>query len=105
MSGVVILVEGKHDKEHLQKLLPPDVMILCTFGLPTEERMAWIKEQVSEAEVYIFTDNDAMGRRIRGILSEQFPDAVHLHTRREYGGVEKTPEEFLREVLLHHELI
>ena len=46
-----------------------------------------------------------MGRRIRGILSEEFPDAIHLHTKKEYGGVEKTPEEYLQELLEKNELI
>lgn len=104
MSAVMI-VEGKHDKERLQKLLPPDFIILCTFGIPTEERLQWLKTTSTDADVYIFTDSDLVGRRIRGILSEEFPDAIHLHTKKEYGGVEKTPEEYLQELLEKNELI
>ena len=101
----VMIVEGKHDKERLQKLLPENVAVLCTFGIPTEERLLRLREAANGADVYIFTDSDQAGRRIRGILSEEFPDAVHLHTKKEYGGVEKTPDDYLKEVLEKCELI
>ncbi len=94
-----MIVEGKHDKERLQHLLPTDFVILCTFGIPTEDRLAQIREACVNSEVYIFTDSDLVGRRIRGILSEEFPDAIHLHTKKEFGEVENTPEDYLQEVL------
>lgn len=104
MSSVLI-VEGKHDKERLQKLLPTEVTILCTYGIPTDERLQWIKESAMDSEVFIFTDSDFVGKRIRGMLGEEFPDAVHLHTKKEYKEVENTPEEYLQEILEKNELI
>lgn len=100
-----MIVEGKHDKERLQKLLPSGFMILCTYGIPTEDRLQQFREICADLEVYIFTDSDLVGRRIRGILSEEFPDAIHLHTKKEYGEVENTPEDYLQEILEKNELI
>ena len=45
--------------------------------------------------VYIFTDNDASGKKIRYLLRDTFPDAEQLYTRKGYAGVEGTPEEYL----------
>jgi toprim domain protein len=47
----------------------------------------------------LFTDNDASGKRIRGMLRDAFPDADHIYTRKGYPGVESTPEPYLIEQL------
>jgi len=46
-------------------------------------------------EVYLFMDNDPAGKKIRGVLRDTFPDAIHMYTRRGYAGVEGTPDEYL----------
>jgi toprim domain protein len=102
--AAVVIVEGKRDRERLLPLLARSVKVVCTYGIPTSERLADIVQDVGDASVYIFVDHDDAGRRIRGRLAEEFPDATHLHTRREYGGVEKTPADYLRTLLLRHDL-
>ncbi|MCY0875038.1 MAG: DNA primase [Firmicutes bacterium] len=102
----VIIVEGKNDRERLLPHLHPDTHVLCTFGIPRHDRLLEIVKQAQDANfVYIFTDNDRVGRRIRRMLSDEFPDAIHLHTKSEYGGVEKTPSEYLAQILEKHELL
>lgn len=92
---IAIIVEGKNDKSRLSRVLSPDVPIHCTFGTLNPGRLDSLRRIVGQRQVYLFLDNDASGRRIRGILSDVFPDAEHLYTRRGYKGVEGTPEEYL----------
>ncbi|PWI57047.1 toprim domain-containing protein [Sulfoacidibacillus thermotolerans] len=101
----VIIVEGKHDKERLSPLVNAETVILCTYGIPTHDHLMELKTTIGDAQVYIFTDHDRAGRRIRGILNEEFPDAVHLHTKAEYGGVENTPLVYLTHILERYELL
>jgi toprim domain protein len=70
-------------------------MILCTFGTPGSVKLAELRKRVEDREVYIFADNDASGKRIRAMVSDQFPDAVQIYTRRGYAGVEGTPDDYL----------
>ena len=93
--NIAIIVEGKNDKSKLQKLLMPDVEIHCTFGTPGTKQLQQLMNKLKHHEVFIFTDNDSSGRRIRGMLRDLFPDAEHIYTRRGYPGVERTPNEYL----------
>ena len=104
MPDCVIIVEGRRDRDRLLPLLRERVEVVCTYGVPTHERLLQIAARAREAEVAIFTDNDRAGKRIRGILSDEFPDALHLHTKAEYGGVETTPLDYLQQLLVRHDL-
>lgn len=90
-----IVVEGKNDKSRLRRVLDDVVGIYCTFGTPGSEQLEKLRKELVDAQVFIFTDNDSSGKRIRGMLSDLFPDAEHIYTRRGYSGVEHTPEEYL----------
>ncbi|OXS53312.1 DNA primase [Cohnella sp. CIP 111063] len=92
---IAIIVEGKNDKSRLSRVLAPEVPIHCTFGTLNTDRIETLRRAVGDRHVYLFTDHDASGRRIRGILRDVFPDADHIYTRRGYMGVEGTPEEYL----------
>jgi toprim domain protein len=93
--SIAIIVEGKNDKSRLKRVLTTDILILCTFGTPGTEILEQIKKQVGSRYVYLFTDNDSSGKRIRGILRDIFPDAEQIYTRKGYAGVEGTPEEYI----------
>lgn len=90
-----IIVEGKNDRARLSRVLSDEIPILCTFGTLNTERVETLRKAVGDRQVYLFTDPDASGKRIRGVLRDVFPDAEHLYTRRGYNGVEGTPEEYL----------
>jgi toprim domain protein len=92
---IVIIVEGKRDKARLKRILTENVLILCTLGTPGTEQLQFLQKQAGPLPIYLFTDNDSSGKRIRYLLRELFPEAEHIYTRRGYAGVEGTPEEYL----------
>jgi toprim domain protein len=92
---IAIIVEGKRDKAKLKRLLTENVLILCTLGTPGTEQLQLLQKQAGDLPIYLFTDNDSSGKRIRFLLRELFPDAEQIYTRRGYAGVEGTPEEYL----------
>ncbi|CAM3639781.1 toprim domain-containing protein [Marinicrinis lubricantis] len=104
MGSIVIIVEGKNDKSRLKRLVTPEVEIICTFGTLSTERVEELKQRVREKDIFIFTDNDPSGKKIRGILRDHFPDAEHLYTKKGYAGVEGTPDEYLIQQLEKAEL-
>ncbi|MEI7025415.1 toprim domain-containing protein [Paenibacillus sp. y28] len=94
--SIVIIVEGKNDRSRLRRLVTgEEVEILCTFGTLNTLKLEQLKKQIGDREVFLFTDNDASGKKIRAALRDAFPDAVQMYTRRGYAGVEGTPEEYL----------
>ncbi|MHA6483082.1 toprim domain-containing protein [Paenibacillus sp. strain BS8-2] len=96
---VTIVVEGKNDRNRLKRVIDDRIQILCTYGTPGAAQLEKIRKDSGHRHVFVFTDNDSSGRRIRGMLSDIFPDAEHIYTRRGYSGVEHTPEEYLIEQL------
>ena len=93
--SITIIVEGKNDRSRLRRLLTGDIMIYCTYGSLNTQRLELLKKQVNDSEVFLFTDNDASGKKIRGILCDTFPDAFQIYTRKGYAGVEGTPIEYI----------
>lgn len=93
--SLAIIVEGKNDRARLRRLLSDEVLILCTFGTPGADQLAELRKKVEDRDVFIFSDNDPSGKRIRAIVSDLFPDAEQIYTRRGYAGVEGTPDEYL----------
>jgi toprim domain protein len=94
-GAFLIIVEGKNDRRRLRQLVPESVPIAITYGIPSQSRLEALRKEARHRQVVIFTDADATGRRIRGILREWFPDAVNLYTKPGYRGVEHTPLDYL----------
>ncbi|AUW94595.1 MAG: topoisomerase [Sulfobacillus thermosulfidooxidans] len=92
-----IIVEGKNDRSRLRAVIPPEIPIILTFGIPNQDRLERIRKAVRHHTVIIFTDADAAGRRIRRILREAFPDAINVYTKPGYNGVEHTPIDYISE--------
>ncbi|WP_010271264.1 toprim domain-containing protein [Paenibacillus senegalensis] len=98
--SIAIIVEGKNDRKKLRKVLSSAVHIECTFGTPGTQSVERLKKKLNVySTIYVFTDNDSSGKRIRVILGDAFPDAEPIYTRKGYAGVEGTPEEYLIEQL------
>ncbi|AWB45896.1 DNA primase [Paenibacillus sp. CAA11] len=93
--AITVIVEGKNDKSKLRRLLSPEIKILCTFGSLSSLKLDQLRKQAGDDEIYLFMDNDASGKKIRGILRDAFPDAEQIYTRRGYAGVEGTPDEYV----------
>lgn len=90
-----IIVEGKNDRSRLKRLLSEEVLILCTNGTLSTDKIEHLKKKVGDRHVFLFTDNDASGKKIRSVLRDIFPDAEQIYTRRGYAGVEGTPDEYI----------
>jgi toprim domain protein len=93
--SIAIIVEGKNDRNRLRRLLSPEIDIYCTFGTPGTGTLEELKNKIGDREVFLFTDNDASGKKIRWLLRETFPDAAQIYTRKGYAGVEGTPDEYI----------
>lgn len=92
---IAIIVEGKNDKSRLRRLLSEEILILCTNGTLNTDKLEKLKKQIGDRDVFLFTDNDPSGKRIRAILRDTYPDAEQIYTRRGYAGVEGTPDEYI----------
>ena len=100
MGGCVIIVEGKTDKEQLLRVLAEPVTIYCTYGSYSQEKGEQLLAQAESAdEVYLFTEEDDSGKKLRASLSDDFPHAVHLYTPKMYREVASTPLPVLAEIL------
>lgn len=100
MDECVIIVEGKTDKERLLRVLAEPVTIVCTYGSYSIEKGEQLARQAQAAsEIYLFTDEDYSGKKLRSRLVEDFPDAIHIHTQKMYGEVANTPLAVLAEIL------
>ncbi|QRG68419.1 toprim domain-containing protein [Brevibacillus choshinensis] len=100
MDGCVIIVEGKTDRERLLRVLAEPVTILCTWGTYSPEKGEELAMQTQDAdEVYLFTDEDDSGKKLRAHLMEDLPHAAHLHTQKMYGEVANTPLNVLADIL------
>lgn len=93
--SIAIIVEGKNDKSRLRRLLSDQIMIVCTYGTLNTEKLERLKKEIGDRDVYLFTDNDPSGKRIRAMLRDTYPDAEQIYTRRGYAGVEGTPDEYI----------
>lgn len=95
-----IVVEGKTDKKRLQTVLAEPVEIICTYGTLGEEKIEELIWPLQDEEsVYILTDADESGNKLRNQLKRELPNARHLYTRRMYREVATTPLEHLVEIL------
>lgn len=90
----VIIVEGKNDRQRLREIVQ-GIDIFCTFGTPSQQTIEILKDTVGDRHVFIFTDHDSSGKRIRAMLRDAFPDSDQLYTKKGYAGVEGTPVEHI----------
>ncbi len=73
----LIVVEGKHDKDRLDKIVEAD--ILCTGGLALNEQQLDVIEQASKVRgVIVMTDPDNPGKRIRDKINERVKTAKQV---------------------------
>ena len=91
MERKAIIVEGKSDKKRLCELLNEEVDIYCTFGTSDDERLENLLDPDFYDKIYILTDADQAGNRLRARLREYYPQARHIFTLRMYREVATTP--------------
>lgn len=77
----LIVVEGKHDRQKLEKLFDCDV--ICTDGLSmSPEVLETIRTIGKQRGVIILTDPDHPGEVIRKKIAETVPDRQHVFVNR-----------------------
>ena len=95
----VIVVEGKSDVSFLSNFI--DVEFVTTNGsdIPNQT-IAYLKRVSKDKEIYVLTDPDSPGERIRKILDENIPNLKHCFVKKEHsikngkvGVAESTKEE------------
>lgn len=95
----VLVVEGKTDKEQLQRILAEPVEIACTYGTLSYRRLEQLLSQLQGKDVYLFVDADDSGAKVRKLFNSEFPNVHHLYTQKMYRQVATTPLEYLAQIL------
>mgnify|MGYP000870733081 CR=1 FL=1 len=77
MKPSLIIVEGTHDEDVLNKLYP-NIKTISVGGSAIQPNVIdFLSSVVNQFEFIIFCDPDHAGERIRHILSKHFPTAQH----------------------------
>lgn len=95
----VLIVEGKTDVTQIRHVLIEEVVILCTYGTLSYEQIEHDIVPLQYDDVYILTDADESGMKLRSQLKQELPNARHLYTRKMYREVARTPLDYLARVL------
>ncbi|PWU69190.1 toprim domain-containing protein [Gracilibacillus dipsosauri] len=98
----LIIVEGRTDKEKIEKVIDDQVEIVCTNGTIGLERLENLIEayHMDHRDVYILVDEDNAGKKLRKQLSRELPHAVHIYVDKAFREVAATPEPELAAALI-----
>ncbi|PKE61007.1 toprim domain-containing protein [Macrococcoides caseolyticum] len=99
----VIVVEGKRDKKRLQEVLTEPVHIICTHGTMGIEKLDAMIEDLYHHKVYIMTDSDNAGRKIRNWFKRHLSEGHHIYIDPKYGEVSNCPLDYLAKVVSRHD--
>lgn len=99
----IIIVEGKTDKNQIEKIIDDHVIIVCTYGTFGIERFDELLEkyQLDDREVFILVDEDEAGMALRKQLTAELPHAEHIYIHGDYKEVATTPEYVLASLLVN----
>lgn len=100
----LIVVEGKHDKDKLERLVDAD--IICTNGLALNQQQLDIIEKAAESRgVIVMTDPDYPGKKIRDMINSRVKSAKQVFIPKEKAigkrnvGIEYVDDDILIEFL------
>lgn len=101
-SDKVIIVEGLTDKKQIEKLITDQVTIICTNGTLGVAKFDELLEtyDLDNKDVYILTDEDSAGLKLRKQLQRELPHAEHIYVSGEFREVATTPESVLANALV-----
>ena len=77
----VIIVEGEHDRQAVQRAVQADCVVTGGHAL-TAELLGRLRLLSERRGLVILTDPDHTGERIRRILTKHFPEAQHAYVPR-----------------------
>ncbi|MFS0780290.1 toprim domain-containing protein [Bacillus sp. 1P06AnD] len=96
----VLIVEGSSDRKKVKEILNEDIEVLCTNGTISYQKMDAFVEELYDKDVYILTDSDESGEKLRKQFKREFPCAQHLYIDRAYREVAAAPYHHIATVLL-----
>src|SRR5699024_8180527 len=82
LSDKVLIVEGKTDKRRLEEVLVEPVQIICTFGTMGISKLDEIIEQLGDSQIFILSDADKEGRKIRKWFKKHLSESTHIYIDR-----------------------
>lgn len=102
----IILVEGLTDKKQIEKVLTDQVKIICTHGTLGVEALDELieKHDLDYHDVYILTDQDESGLKLRKQLTAELTHAKQIFVSEMFREVATTPTEELAFVLMDKHL-
>lgn len=98
----IIVVEGKTDKMKLLEVLSEPVHIVCTNGTMGYEKLDALLEEITGHKVYIMTDADKAGDKIRSWFKRHLSESHHIYINPKYGEVGKCPVDYLTKLMTKH---
>jgi toprim domain protein len=99
LEQICLIVEGRSDKAHLQRLVANNVHIICTNGTKDEEALIELIEPYDYALLFTFFDRDKSGDYLRKQMRKVYSEATQLELMPPYVGVAETPLSVLRLIL------
>lgn len=92
-NNKIIIVEGRSDKQQIERVLIEQVEIICTYGTFSISYFDELLEtyDLDNRDVYIFVDEDEAGLALRRQLRHELPNARHIRVSSDYKEVETTP--------------
>ena len=100
----VIVVEGKNDIHRVKSAVNADVVSTSGSGI-TKELLNMLEKLNDERGIIILTDPDTPGEKIRAIISERIPTALHAFIIKDEAiynndvGIENASKEAIRRSL------
>lgn len=99
MEQICLIVEGRSDKVHLQRLVANNVHIICTNGTKDEEALIDLIEPYEYEQLFTFFDRDKSGDYLRKQMRKVYSEATQLELVAPFIGVAETPITVLRQIL------
>ena len=98
----IIIVEGRTDREQIEKVINEEITIICTNGTLGVGKMEELlfEYDLDNKDVFILVDEDQAGQKLRKQLSIELPHATHIFIDKAFREVAATPALELATALL-----
>ena len=100
----IIVVEGKTDVSFLSEFIDAEFVTTNGSDVPLET-IQYLQKAQEKHEIYVLTDPDSPGKKIRDTLDQQIPNLRHCYVSKEksikknkVGVAESTKEEVLKAI-------
>ena len=101
MNGIIV-VEGKTDVAFLSEFIDAEFVITNGSEIPVKT-IEYLKNSSKNRDIFVLTDPDSPGKRIRDVLDQKIPNLKHCFVSKEcsiknhkVGVAESTKEEVLK---------